>query len=95
MLYVFAVFSVLSLACSVLSINMNRPYAVAGFMASIESWKDPYELEERKPPGHIQVTIPFWIYSRINTFLVAIQSSAKPEDYIVSILEGHAGRLNL
>ena len=90
-----ASFGSLSPVVLILSINMNHPCAVAGFMASIASWKAPYELEERKPAGHIQVAIPFWIYSRINTFLFAIQSSAKPEEYIVSILEGHAGRLNL
>jgi hypothetical protein len=40
-------------------------------MASVESWEDPYELvqAEGKRPGHIQVTIPYWIYNRVVEFL--------------------------
>ena len=48
-----------------------------------------------EPPGDIQVMIPYWIYRRICRLLVAVQSAAKPEDYIVAVLEGHARRLNL
>jgi hypothetical protein len=47
-----------------------------------------------KPPDLVQITIPRWIYSRIVTLLVAVQSGAKPEDYIVAVLEGHVRRLN-
>ena len=43
----------------------------------------------------MQVTIPKWIYNRIVTLLVAVQSGAAPEDYIVAVLEGHVRRLNL
>jgi hypothetical protein len=39
--------------------------------------------------------IPYWIYRRICNLLVAVESAAKPEDYIVAVLEGHARRLNL
>lgn len=31
--------------------------------------------------------IPYWIYSRISELLAAIQSSAKPEDYVAAILK--------
>ena len=48
-----------------------------------------------EPPDLIQVMIPRWVYNRIVTLLVAVQSGAKPEDYIVAVLEGHARRLNL
>ena len=48
-----------------------------------------------EPPGDIQVMIPYWIYRRICNLLVAVQSAAKPEDYIVAVLEGHVRRLNL
>jgi hypothetical protein len=43
----------------------------------------------------MQVMIPRWVYNRIVTLLVAVQSGAKPEDYIVAVLEGHVRRLNL
>jgi len=66
-----------------------------GAMTSLRTEEDPYELAERQPPGHIQIMIPYWIYGRVSTFLTAIQSSAKPEEYLVSILEGHARRLGL
>ncbi|MGA2237766.1 MAG: hypothetical protein ABSG74_00990 [Candidatus Bathyarchaeia archaeon] len=48
-----------------------------------------------EPPDLVQVTIPKWIYNRIVTLLVAVQSGADPEDYIVAVLEGHVRRLNL
>jgi hypothetical protein len=53
------------------------------------------ESVDCEPPGDIQVMIPYWIYRRICNLLVAVQSAAKPEDYIVAVLEGHARRLNL
>lgn len=43
----------------------------------------------------MQVTIPKWIYNRIVTLLVAVQNGAKPEDYIVAVLEGYVRRPNL
>ena len=66
-------------------------------MVPVEPWEDPYELVqvERKRPDYIQVTIPYWIYSRVAEFLTTIQSSAKPEEYMVAILEGNVKRLNL
>jgi hypothetical protein len=48
-----------------------------------------------EPPELMQIVIPKWIYNRIVTLLVAVQSGAKPEDYIVAVLEGHVRRLNL
>jgi hypothetical protein len=48
-----------------------------------------------EPPDLMQVMIPKWIYNRIVTLLVAVQSGADPEDYIVAVLEGHVRRLNL
>jgi len=48
-----------------------------------------------EPPGDIQVMIPYWIYRRICNLLVAVQSAAKPGDYIVAIPEGHVRGLNL
>jgi hypothetical protein len=48
-----------------------------------------------EPPHLVQVMIPRWVYNRIVTLLVAVQSGAKPEDYIVAVLEAHARRLNL
>ena len=64
-------------------------------MTSLRTEEDPYELVERRSSGHIQIMIPYWIYSRVSTFLTAIQSSAKPDEYLRSILEGHARRLDL
>ena len=46
-------------------------------------------------PDQMQVMIPRWVYNRIVTLLVAVQSGAAPEDYIVAVLEGHVRRLNL
>ena len=43
-----------------------------------------------EPPGDIQVMIPYWIYRRICNLLVAVQSAAKPEDYIVMSEPRHA-----
>lgn len=43
----------------------------------------------------MEVMIPRWVYNRIVTLLVAVQSGAKPEDYIVAVLEGHVRKLNL
>jgi len=43
----------------------------------------------------MEVMIPRWVYNRIVTLLVAVQSGAAPEDYIVAVLEGHVRRLNL
>jgi hypothetical protein len=48
-----------------------------------------------EPPDLMQVMIPRWVYNRIVTLLVAVQSGAAPEDYIVAVLEGHVRRLNL
>jgi hypothetical protein len=48
-----------------------------------------------EPPDLVQVMIPRWVYNRIVTLLVAVQSGAAPEDYIVAVLEGHVRRLNL
>jgi hypothetical protein len=48
-----------------------------------------------EPRDLMQVMIPRWVYNRIVTLLVAVQSGAKPEDYIVAVLEGHVRRLNL
>lgn len=48
-----------------------------------------------EPPELMQIVIPKWIYNRIVTLLVAVQSGADPEDYIVAVLEGHVRRLNL
>ena len=45
--------------------------------------------------GDINVTIPYWIYQRICNLLAAVGSGAKPEDYIVAVLEGHVRRLNM
>ena len=64
-------------------------------MTLLRTEEDPYELAERQPPGHIQIMIPYWIYSHVSAFLTAIQSSAKPDEYLISILEGHARRLDL
>jgi len=50
---------------------------------------------ERRRPGYIQVTIPYRIYRRVVEFLAAIQSSARPEECVVAILEGDVRRLNL
>jgi hypothetical protein len=49
----------------------------------------------REPPDLVQIMIPRWVYNRIVTLLVAVQSGADPEDYIVAVLEGHVRRLNL
>ena len=48
-----------------------------------------------EPPDLMQVMIPRWVYNRIVTLLVAVQSGTAPEDYIVAVLEGHVRRLNL
>jgi hypothetical protein len=48
-----------------------------------------------EPSDLVQITIPRWTHSRIEALLVAAQSAAGPEDYIVAVLEGHARRLNL
>jgi hypothetical protein len=48
-----------------------------------------------EPSDLMQVMIPKWVYNRIVTLLVAVQSGADPEDYIVAVLEGHVRRLNL
>ena len=48
-----------------------------------------------RPPSHIQVTVPYWIYRRVSTALTFMHSSAKPEDYIVAIPEGAVKELNL
>jgi hypothetical protein len=48
-----------------------------------------------EPLDLVQITIPKWVYNRIVTLLVAVQSGADPGDYIVAVLEGHARRLNL
>ena len=48
-----------------------------------------------EPPDLIEVMIPRWVYNRIVALLVAVQSGAKPEEYIVAVLEGHVRRLNL
>jgi len=56
------------------------------------------ELLLRNPilqEGDIQVTIPYWIYRRDCHALIAMGSSAKPEDYIVAVLEGHVRGPNL
>jgi len=43
----------------------------------------------------IAVVIPNWIHGRVCELLRAAQSGAKPEEYIVAVLEGHVRRLNL
>jgi hypothetical protein len=43
----------------------------------------------------VRVMIPRWTHSRIEALLVAAQSAAEPEDYIVAVLEGHVRSLNL
>jgi hypothetical protein len=43
----------------------------------------------------VRVMIPRWTRNRIEALLVAAQSAAEPEEYIVAVLEGHARRLNL
>jgi hypothetical protein len=48
-----------------------------------------------EPSDLKEITIPRWVYNRIVTLLVAVQSGAKPEDYIAAVLEGHMRRLNL
>jgi len=50
---------------------MNGMCGVVGPWRQVKSWEDPYELvqAEGKRPGHIQVTIPYWIYSRVVEFL--------------------------
>ena len=48
------------------------------------------ESVDCEPPGDIQVMIPYWIYRRICNLLVAVQSAAKPEDYIVMSEPRHA-----
>jgi hypothetical protein len=48
-----------------------------------------------EPSDLVQVMIPRWTGNRIEALLVAAQSAAEPEDYIVAVLEGHARRLNL
>jgi hypothetical protein len=48
-----------------------------------------------EPPDLMEIMIPKWVYNRIVALLVAVQSGAKPEDYIVAVLEGHVRRLNL
>ena len=48
-----------------------------------------------EPLDLMGIMIPRWVYNRIVTLLVAVQSGAKPEDYIVAVLEGHVRRLNL
>jgi hypothetical protein len=46
-------------------------------------------------PSEVSVTIPYWIYRRICSLLVATGSSAKPEEYITAVLDGHVRRFNL
>jgi hypothetical protein len=48
---------------------------------------EPFEL--------VQVMIPRWTHNRIEELLVAAQSAAETDDYIVAVLEGHVRRLNL
>jgi hypothetical protein len=48
-----------------------------------------------EPSELLHVMIPRWTHSRIEALLVAAQSAAEPDDYIVAVLEGHVRRLNL
>ncbi len=51
------------------------------------------EEEMRQEGGEISVILPCWICRKTANFLIAIQSPAKPDDNISSILEGHIRRL--
>jgi hypothetical protein len=48
-----------------------------------------------EPSDLVRVMIPPSTRNRIEALLVAAQSAAEPEDYIVAVLEGHVRRLNL
>ena len=45
--------------------------------------------------GHIAVMIPYVHYRKVQAYLQAIGSPLKPDDLIVSVLEGWLGRLRL
>lgn len=49
----------------------------------------PFLDDDESTPGHIEVMIPYWIYRRVYSALVAMESPSKPEEYIVAVLEGH------
>ena len=53
---------------------------------------EPFNPE---PPDLVQIMIPRWTHNRIEALLVAAQSAAEPDDYIVAVLEDHVRRLNL
>jgi hypothetical protein len=48
-----------------------------------------------EPSDLVQVMIPRWTHKRIEALLIAAESAAETEHYIVAVLEGHARRLNL
>jgi hypothetical protein len=48
-----------------------------------------------EPPDLVQIMISRWTHNRIEALLVAAQSAAEPENYIVAVLEGLVRRLNL
>jgi hypothetical protein len=50
---------------------------------------------DSEPCDPVQTMIPRWTHSRIEALLVAAQSAAEPENYIIAVLEGHVRRLNL
>jgi hypothetical protein len=50
---------------------------------------------DSEPCDLVQIMIPRWAHSRIEALLVAAQSAAEPENYIIAVLEGHVRRLNL
>ena len=47
------------------------------------------------PHVEIAVMIPCVVYRRLQEYLIAIQSSMKPEDLIANILEGYIRRLQM
>lgn len=52
-------------------------------------------IPEDPSQGHIAVMIPYVLYRRLQEYLLAIQSSLKPEELIASILEGYIRRLQM
>lgn len=76
-----------------LGLSLWRSFSPSGY----ESYQWHVRVMEpltSEPPDLIQVMIPRWVYTRIVTLLVAVQSGTKPEDYIVAVLEGYVRRLN-
>jgi len=45
--------------------------------------------------GQVAVMIPHVVYRRLQEYLIAVQSSMKPDDLIANILEGYIRRLQM